>query len=225
MLFGELQNECLAGWNRFRETQRGQIRSLLNRRYTEVWNAADWDFKFGTASFTPTVGTAQQSLAGLVFNDVYALYPNDTTGNELTRLSPEDFISTYGRTDTGAQRGIPSSYTIYNPTGGQRALFVGPRPDTSPGDLRVYYERPVGYDSGSGVFAAGLMTSDAHAPWWDASYHYLLVFGAIASAMKMVSDNNWPAIEDEFAAALDDMREALVNTTPNRQLQRELEPA
>jgi len=194
MFYKDQQDEVIRF--RFREAQRGSVQRWLGHRYQFVWAHAQWPFKYqsDTISADATTPLPEQVLHVI---DIF-----DPTGTALTYLPPREFTRIY----TGSVRSgnSPSDWTVI---GGD--LLLG-QPPSGAQTYTYTYELRVGHFDNGGSYQTGIQKRDDDYPLWPAEYHYLLVLGATSVGLKMVNDPTFGAIDEEFSAGLQVMRQELL---------------
>jgi hypothetical protein len=223
--FVDIQNEVITGTNRFRETNRVQVKRWINDRYARVWRAAPWGFRYAvptamavSGGTAPTTGSLVQVTTPSDLGVPLALYDSD--GDPLSRLTVKELHDNYRTVTSNADPEVWAFSGAGRGTVGLTQLFVAPKPSAST-TVYVPYERVIGRIVSS-TFTPGLLSADSDEPVWAEEYHYALVYGAMATGLKMENDPTWPALEDEYNAVLDAMKDELVSYSAVEQWGREV---
>jgi hypothetical protein len=189
MNFKELQDEVIA--SRFREAQRPRVKRWVNWRYQWVNSVANWPWMepiVETVAFTDPLTLDSDVVRVLHVHDV----DNDV---ELRYVNLTDWRRLYADSDTGTQ---PSTYTLDASTGGATRLLLGP-PSSVTGSLQViFHARPPALED------------DLDEPQWPENWHFLITLGAISTGLKIENDPTWEALETEFLAALQMMKDEIL---------------
>lgn len=197
MNFKELQDEVIS--IRFREGQRSSIKHWLNLRSQLIWASSEWPFKhMGPVNLAVSNGDATPTLP-TDFHRPISVF--DDAGFELPWFTPHEFDNSFEAGNLSGTTGAPDSFKWVDDV-----ITVYPTPDADYTYRLVYERRHTYLDSGT-TPTAGLMSGDTDAPIWDSEHHYLLVHGAVATGLRLENDPTFPAIEEEFQAGLQLMRE------------------
>jgi len=196
--FKDIQDECVVF--RFGEIRRNSVKLWINRRMQAIWGESEWPFKRVNRELVQT------DLSGSIFMPIgfrRAIALEDPDGNVLTYMVPEEFRNSYPLNQV--TNAPPSVYTTWN------GKIIT---DTNPGGPGTqfylsYLRRICCYQTG-GILKEGLLVNDDDSPIWDPEHHFLLVLGASATGLKLENDFTWNALEDEFTAALTEMKDDLM---------------
>lgn len=189
MNFVELQNEVIG--TRFREAQRESIKKWINHRYTIVNAQAEWPW----LSPQQTTITYTGSAYTLASDTQRILRVMDVDNeNDLVYLPAPDFYALY--TDP-AEGGDAVHYTIES-LSDDLTLTVGPLGGSALTLQLIGDIRP------------GLLVLDDAEPLWPEQWHFELVLGAVATGLKIENDPTWEALETEFLADVQMMKEELL---------------
>lgn len=195
MTYREIQDEILS--LRFNEQRRDPCKNWIGFRYGRIWAAAEWPFKkVEPANLTVTVGDDTPTMP-VGFRRALALY--NELGDLLAPVEPSAFDDAYRVDAANGVTGVPRDYKIVN-----QQIVLGPKPSGAYTYTLAYERGPVHFNN-VGAVTAGLMSADSDYPIWDASFHYVLVFGAMSTGLRLENDPTWPAIEDEYKMALMEM--------------------
>lgn len=190
MTFLELQEAVMAN-SRFRESQRGDIKTWINARYWWLWSLEDWPFRYATDTLTVTAGSQSVSSVPADFGKAVALVPtlSGQRGSKLRYLTPGRFFADY-YDPAGDEGGDPAVYTIVNGT-----LFVAPTPDAAATDYKLVYLKEWAE-----------LSADENEPALPTGAHLSLVFGAAATGLKLEQDPGWQAFDQDFNSAIQILR-------------------
>lgn len=185
MNFKDLQDAVMS--DRFREAQRGDIKTWINSRLGMLWDSADWTFKHAKTTVTVTAGENVVSGLPTDFGTVRALRRSD--GTRLHYLDPDDFDDAYfGQTDTG----LPYHFTVVN-----SAISVGPISSETNTGYGLFYNK-----------AVTVLVDDNDTPNIPVDCHEAIVFGAAVEGLILQNDFTWQGMEQLWSAELQTMKEA-----------------
>lgn len=181
MTFLSLQNEVINA--RFSEGKRTSVQYWLNLRYAMVWNAQDWGFTYKKGSLAVTGGTSSATLPA---DCLRAGELTDPNGTRIDYITPAQWEASYGgaNVSTGSTD-YPTEWTIVN-----GVAYLGPTP-ASTANYDLLYKMK---------FTA--LSADADVPLLPSEYHYMLVFGALASGLIVENDPTWEAPDQQFQQQL-----------------------
>ena len=184
---------------RFNQTQEMYVKRWLNLREQQVWAAAEWPWKKLT-NVTLTIDSGDSALdLPTAVRRVTNVY--DGGGSRLSWIPPDEFArKNRGETTPG----LPAEYTLSS-----NQIILAP---TAGGDytFSIDYERGIFHYTGTDAKANGPMALDTDYPAWDATWHWILVPGAMAAGLKMENDPTYAPLEQEFMTGLDAMKEDLL---------------
>ena len=186
MTFDDIVDEVIL--LRFKDGLRTQVQRWVNERYSWVWSASEWPFKYAAPTNLTVTSADNTPTLPSDFGRVMALY-NDS-GARLTYRTPPEFWELYTPVATSAP---PIDYTVQD-----GVLYLGPTPGAS-ATYQIAYERTLSHKNVSGTVVAGLMSADSDTPIWDSRHHYILVMGALSTGMKAMNDPTWQSLETEFS--------------------------
>lgn len=205
--FVQLQQLTTSG--RFSPNDLTDVKAWLNSRAQRIWTGdpanggvSRWQFQItpitNLAVLTPGTNTVKVPDNFRVVDKVY-----DDRGDELVRLTRDEFYSRYQPGLITATRGRPNHYCVVN-----RTIYFSPIPDSAYQftALGLYVW---GHDDGAGNFVAGDMVADADMPYWPSNHHYVLVAGAKSTGTKLRNDPTYPAMDQEYRELLASMVEEL----------------
>lgn len=202
MTFDEIQDECIA--LRFKESQRTSIKRWINLRYHFLWALADWPWKrVGPADLTITASDATPALPS-GFDRPLFIY--DNLGQRVLWMEPDEFDELYLYGELNSTRGRPQAFKWVNST-----ITLGEIPDANY-TYKIVYERGMTYLASGSAETVGAMTSASDTPIWDEQFHYVLVFGAIASGLRLENDPTYQQMEEEFSTMTQAMKDHYLPT-------------
>lgn len=191
-------------------SQRENAKRWIDTAYADVWNALRGEGRYWTfelvfrSTLTVTSGDSTPAMPADYGDTVNLL---DDEGNELARLSPEDFDREFhDLTETGT----PYAFTVVD-----RQIHLGPTPDASVSFTHTYRRRLSHKADGSTV-TAGPMNSDNDTPLWD-DHHSVLIPRATALGLQEINDPTWQPLQEEYERQLSRMKEDYEQVRPRRQ--------
>lgn len=194
MNFLQLQDAVKS--DRFREAQRGDIKTWINARYWWLWSLEDWPFRYSTADLTTTSGSQLLGGAPADLGNVLAIIPTNSGDPswKLDYVSPRRFYADW-YDPRGTDNGESGYYTIVNGD-----IFVAPAPDESVADWKLVYSREF-----------SMLVDDDDVPALPDGAHLSLVFGGAATGLKLQNDPTWQAFEQDFNSAIQILRSGYLN--------------
>jgi hypothetical protein len=186
MQFVELQDEVIQA--RFREGQRDSVKRWINKRYTFVNGVADWPWRWPARSTLTTLadGTVALPADAVHVEQVFSA----ARDYELPFMDWREFQTTYLGSDQTADD--PLHYTL------DRSGFLHVAPAAA-ADLVVNYTgRP------------SELVANTDEPVWPEHWHFTLVLGATSTGLKLENDPTWTALETEFLADVELMKDELL---------------
>lgn len=179
MNFKAIQDAVLA--DGFDESSRAACKTWIQFRHGWLWDLADWDFKYATATVTFTAGSQIAANVPTDFQDPVALY--DSNGAPVAPIADyREFFDSYN-TNLAGGSGTPDAYTVL---AGQ--LLVGPNGDGTTGLLIYRRSKPS-------------LVEDADATGLPDGYDLALVHGGKAEGFKLANVPLWQGFDDDFTAA------------------------
>lgn len=186
LTFLELQAAVMG--DRFRENQRGDVKSWINSTYWSAWSAERWTFRYATDLVTVTAGS--NAVSGIAADVERVDSFQTSTGVRLQYLNPRRFEVDYYNA-VSPSTGAPEAYTII-----AGAVYVGPVSSESRSDYLMTYEK-----------AYTALVNDGDVPLLpEGSQFSVLVFGAQALGLKLQNDFTWQFAEQTYMAGMDALR-------------------
>lgn len=178
-------------------TQRPNAKRWLASAYADVWAAADWTFKrVSRASLATTPGDSTPTMPS-DFGDAIQLL--DDVGNEIPRLSQEEFEERFASALIQNQSGPPEAYMVVN-----RQIEIAPLPTGA--TLKLSYWRSLSHKESDGTtVTAGFMDEDDDYPLWD-DHHAILIPRATAIGLMELNDPTGEPQMAEFERQLSRMK-------------------
>lgn len=202
MTFEDIQDEVIS--LRFKESQRESVKRWINMRYHFLWGVADWPWKrMGPVDLALLGGDANPALPD-DFDRPLAIY--DDAGMQLDWMPPDDFDHDYLYIQINGGTSKPESFKWVNDV-----ITLAPTPDQNY-TYKLIYERGMAYLANGTTPTSGQLTSAGDEPIWAEPYHYVLVFGAVASGLRAENDPTFDQMEEEYATFLQSMKDHYLPT-------------
>lgn len=186
---------------RFPSSARGSVKQWLAMAYSNVWDAADWQFKHVQRAPLTVSSSQPTTPAGLA--KVTRIY--DDLGDPLEQLDQHTFDDWYADPSLGTGR--PEAFTVVN-----RQIVVAPAPGSSY-SFQITYVRRLAHKAADGAISEGFFTTDSDYPFWD-DHHGILIPRAAAIGLKLRNDPTWEAVQDDYLGQLELMVNDLAVDVP-----------
>lgn len=166
----------------------------LATAYSDVWEAADWTFKrVSLSSLSVTAGDETPAMPA-DYSETLLLV--DQYGDELQRMSQEQFEHEFAADFANGTTGAPWAYTAVD-----GKLILGPKPNATATFKHSYKRRLSHLESDGTTVTAGFMDEGSDYPLWS-DHHGVLIPRAVSIGLQEINDPTWEAPQQEYERQL-----------------------